>query len=61
MDLFLLLLLLVFGFCSVSFFYLDDFYKSSVKKPVKYSFLEAVVETVLFLFAIIGFCYIFKP
>lgn len=60
MDLFLLLLFLMFGFCSVGFFYLDDFYKCSIKKPIKYSFLEAVIETVLFLFAIIGFYVIFK-
>ena len=50
----------MFGFCSVSFFYLDDFYKCSVKKPAIHSFLEAVVETVLFLFAIVLFYCIFK-
>jgi hypothetical protein len=59
MVVFFTILISIFCFSSFIFFYLEDFYKNPIKKPLSESALEAAVQTILLLFVIAGFSIIF--
>jgi len=42
------------------FFYLEDFYKNPVTKPLSESFWEALLQTIMMFFVLAGFYIIFK-
>jgi hypothetical protein len=46
--------------CCFCFFYLEDFYKNPITKPLSQSFWEAVVQTIMIFVALGLFYIIFK-
>ena len=53
-------LIFVFCFSSFIFFYLEDFYKNPLNKSLADSAIEALVETILLIFVLVGFTIIFQ-
>jgi len=60
MSVFLLVIVLILLMSSFIFFYLEDFYKNPITKPLSQSFWEAVVQTIMMFFVLAGFYIIFK-
>lgn len=57
---FFIILAIIFCISSFTFFYLEDFYKNPIVKPLCLSAIEAFLQTVLLLFVLAGFYIIFK-
>jgi hypothetical protein len=60
MSVFLVVIVLILLMSFFIFFYLEDFYKNPITKPLSESFLEAVVQTVMMFFALALLYIIFK-
>ena len=60
MSVFFIVIILILFMSFFIFFYLEDFYKNPVTKPLSESFWEAVVQTIMMFFVLAGFYIIFK-
>jgi hypothetical protein len=57
MSVFLVVIVLILLMSFFIFFYLEDFYKNPITKPLSQSFWEAVVQTTM-MFVALGLLYI---
>jgi len=60
MSVFLVVIVLILLKSFFIFFYLEDFYKNPITKPLSESFVEAVVQTIMMFFALALLYIIFK-
>lgn len=53
------ILIIMFFWCCFTYFYIEDFYRTSNSKPISQSFLEAIIQTFMLLVSLYGFYIIY--